>query len=101
LTTGSDIPLENESKNPQHVDSVKFRAYLLYQKHKTTLQLLKPTALQRTNTENSKQIFPGKELCGHSPNFHIHVSVSDLHIPTIDGSAYSAARNTWTDPRNI
>ncbi len=21
---------------------------------------------------------------GHSPNFHIHVSVSDLYIPTID-----------------
>jgi hypothetical protein len=31
-----------------------------------------------------KQIFPEKELCGHSPNFHIHVSVSDLYIPTID-----------------
>jgi hypothetical protein len=41
---------------------------------------------QRTNTENSKQIFPfpEKELRGHSPNFHIHVSVSDLYIPTID-----------------
>jgi hypothetical protein len=36
--------------------------------------------LQRDNTENSKQIFPEKELRGHSPNFHIHVSVSDLHI---------------------
>jgi hypothetical protein len=41
-------------------------------------------ALQRTNTENWKQIFPDKELPGHSPNFHIHVSVSDLYIPTID-----------------
>ncbi len=40
--------------------------------------------LQRTNTENSKQIFPEKELRGHSPNFHYHVSVSDLYIPTID-----------------
>jgi hypothetical protein len=29
-------------------------------------------------------IFPEKELRGHSPNFYIHVSVSDLHIPTID-----------------
>jgi hypothetical protein len=35
-------------------------------------------------------MFPEKELCGLSPNFHIHVSVSDLYIPTI-GSAYSAA----------
>ncbi len=44
-------------------------------------------ALQRTNTENSKQIFPEKELHtmhSHSPNFLIHVSVSDLYIPTID-----------------
>jgi hypothetical protein len=31
-----------------------------------------------------KQIFPVKELRGHSPNFHTHVSVSDLYIPTID-----------------
>ncbi len=57
------------------------------------------TALQRTNTENWKQIFPEKELRGHSPNFHIHVSVSDLYIPTIR-SAYSAAGNMWTDPGN-
>jgi hypothetical protein len=42
------------------------------------------TTRQRTNTESSKQIFPEKELRGHSPNFHIHVSVSDLYIPTID-----------------
>jgi hypothetical protein len=41
-------------------------------------------SLQRTDTENSKQIFPEKELCGHSPNFYIHVSVSDLYVPTID-----------------
>jgi len=41
-------------------------------------------ALQRTNTENLKQIFPEKELGGHSPNFHIQVSVSDLYIPMID-----------------
>jgi hypothetical protein len=41
-------------------------------------------SLQRRNTEILKQIFPEKELRGHSPNFHIHVSVSDLYIPTID-----------------
>ena len=40
--------------------------------------------LQRTNTEYSKKIFPETELRGHSPNFHIHVSVSDLYISTID-----------------
>ncbi len=36
--------------------------------------------LHRHNTENSKQIFPEKELRGLSPNFHIHVPVSDLYI---------------------
>jgi hypothetical protein len=35
---------------------------------------------QRDNTEISKHIFPGKELRGLSPNFHIHVSVSNLYI---------------------
>jgi hypothetical protein len=34
--------------------------------------------LQRHNIENSKQMFPEKELRCHSPNFHIHVYVSDL-----------------------
>jgi hypothetical protein len=46
-------------------------------------------ALQRQNTEISKQIFPEKEYPGLSPNFHIHASVSDSH----DGSAYSAGGN--------
>jgi hypothetical protein len=40
-------------------------------------------ALQRHNTKNSKQILPEREFCGHSPNFHIHVSESDLYIPRI------------------
>ncbi len=35
--------------------------------------------LQRHNTDNSKQIFPGNELRGYSPNSYIHVSVSDLY----------------------
>jgi hypothetical protein len=59
-------------------------------------------ALQRTNADNSKQLFPEKELRGHSPNFHIHVSVSDLYIPTIDLPIYSATGNMWwTYPGNI
>ncbi len=36
--------------------------------------------LQRLNAENLKQIFPEKEYRGLSPNFHIHVSVSELYI---------------------
>ena len=40
--------------------------------------------LQRQNTEISKQIFPEKEYRGLSPNFHIHVSVSELYIPKME-----------------
>ncbi len=39
--------------------------------------------LLRTNTENLRQIFSEKEL-RDSSNFHIHVFVSDLYIPTMD-----------------
>ncbi len=59
-----------------------------------------PDALQRHNTENSKQIFPEKELSGLSPDFHIHVSVSDLYIPTI-GLAFLLQGNMLIDPGNI
>jgi hypothetical protein len=41
------------------------------------------TALQKQNTEISKQIFPENDYRGLSPNFHIHASVIDLYIPTI------------------
>ncbi len=48
-----------------------------------------PVTLSSSTAKNQyrklkKQIFPEKELCGHRPNFDIHVSVSDLYIPTID-----------------
>jgi hypothetical protein len=43
----------------------------------------KDHALQRQNAENLKQIFPEKEYRGLSPNFHFHVSVSELYIPTM------------------
>ncbi len=55
--------------------------------------------LQRHNTEDSKEIFPEKELRGHSPNLHKHVSVSDLCIPTID-LPILLQENMWTDPGN-
>ncbi len=53
-------------------------------------------ALQRYNTENSKQIFPEKELGGHSPNYHIQVSMSDLYI-TRTGLSILLQENMWTD----
>jgi hypothetical protein len=49
--------------------------------------------LQRDNTENSKQIFPEKEL-------RSHVSVNDLYIPRI-GLPILLQENMWTDPGNI
>ncbi len=52
------------------------------------------------NTENSKQIFPENVLRALSPNSYIHVSVSDLHIPTI-GLPILLQENVWTDPGNI
>ncbi len=56
--------------------------------------------LQRHNTENLKQIFQGKELRGYSPNSHIHVSVSDLHIPLIR-LPILLQENRWAEHRNI
>jgi hypothetical protein len=44
---------------------------------------LSELTLQKQNAENLKQIFPEKEYRGLSPNFHIHVSVSELYIPTM------------------
>jgi hypothetical protein len=44
---------------------------------------LRLRTLQMHYTENSKQIFPEIKLRGLVPNFYIHVSVSNLYIPTI------------------
>ncbi len=55
---------------------------------------------QRYYTENSKHIFPEKELRGHNPYSYIHVSVRDLYITTI-GLHILLQENRWTDPGNI
>ncbi len=34
---------------------------------------------------------------GHSPNFHIHVSMSDLYIPTSNGNASETKANESFD----
>jgi hypothetical protein len=49
------------------------------------------TALQRQTAENLKHIFPEKEYRGLRPNFHIHVSVSDIY--SHDGSGCFAGGN--------
>jgi hypothetical protein len=46
--------------------------------------------------ENPIYVFPEKELRNLSPNFHIHVSVSDLNIPRI-GPHIFLQQNRQTD----
>jgi hypothetical protein len=41
--------------------------------------------------ENSIYLFQEKELCGLSPNFHIHVPVSGLNLYSQDRSTYFPA----------
>ncbi len=50
--------------------------------------------------ENPSYIFLEKELRGLSPNFHIHVSVSDLYIPRI-GPHNFLPQNRHTSLGNI
>jgi hypothetical protein len=57
-------------------------------------------ATAKTQSENLKLIFPEKELRSLSSKFHIHMSVSDLYIPTI-GLPILLQENMWTDPRKI
>ncbi len=45
-------------------------------------------------------VFQEKELRGLSPNFHIHVPVSDLYIPTF-GPPIVLQQNKQTDQGNI
>jgi hypothetical protein len=63
----------------------------------STVHMWKENAItrQRHNNENSKQIFLEKEMRGASPNFHIHVSVSNLYIP---GLPFLLQENTVCGP---
>ena len=49
--------------------------------------------------ENPIYVFPERKLCGLVPNFHIHVSVSDLRIPRIRLPKW-LQQNRQTDPGN-
>jgi hypothetical protein len=48
----------------------------------------------------NRAIIPRKGMRGLSPNSHIHLSVSDLYIPTI-GLPIMLQENMLTDPENI
>jgi hypothetical protein len=50
--------------------------------------------------ENPIYVFLFWELRGHSPNFHIHVSVSDFYIPRVQ-STYFLQQNRQIDCGNI
>jgi hypothetical protein len=50
--------------------------------------------------ENPIYVFPEKKLRGLSPNFHIHVSESNLYSPTI-GPPIFLQQNRQTDRGNI
>jgi hypothetical protein len=56
--------------------------------------------LQTQNKKNSKHIFPEKELSCFSSISHIHVSVSDLYIPTII-LPILLQENMWTKSGNM
>ncbi len=51
--------------------------------------------------ENRIYVFLFWELRGISPNFHIHVSVSDFYTYSRDRSAYFPEQNRQSDPGNI
>jgi hypothetical protein len=53
--------------------------------------------------ENPIYLFLFWELRGLSPNFHIHVSVSDLYIPRIGPHIFlqQSTERRQTDPGNV
>ncbi len=55
---------------------------------------------EETVYRNSKHILPEMKLRSLCPNSYIHVSVSDLYIPTI-GLPILLQENRWTDGGNI
>ncbi len=55
--------------------------------------------LQRYNTENSKQIFPEKDLLG--PILHSWVCERFIYCNPTIGQPILLQENMWTDPGNI
>jgi hypothetical protein len=68
--------------------------------HLTPICTRKSLHTAKTQYRKFETRIPRKGLRGHSPNFHIHVSVSDLNIPTID-LPILLQENMWTDPGHI
>jgi hypothetical protein len=65
-----------------------------------TVEKFKTTHCKDTLQKLLKRIFPEKELRSPSPYLDVHVSVSNLYIPTI-GLPILLQENMWTDPGSI
>ncbi len=75
-----------------------FLCSTLYSVH-IVLCFMHQQSLKKTTTHCKEiwiYVFPEKELRGLSPNFHIHVSVSDLYIPTF-GTPVFLQQNRQTE----
>jgi hypothetical protein len=87
---------------------LRFSVYINKSKKHYIARILWPCAPSRHQSrknarckENPIYFFPEKKLRGLSPNFHIHVSVSDLHcIYSHDRSTYLPAAERQTDGEN-
>jgi hypothetical protein len=56
------------------------------------------SAWEQHSPENwNKKIFPETKKCCVSPNFYVHISVSDLYIPRI-GLPIRLQQNRWIEP---
>ncbi len=69
--------------------------------NKTTVGGLSMCYTAKTLYRKFNKIFPEKELRSICPNFYIHISVSDLYIPTVGLPFWLLQENRWTDRGNI
>jgi hypothetical protein len=72
------------------------RAIILYSLSPIACSIKGIDALQRHCTDNWEKIFPERKLRGLRPNIFIHISVSDLYIPTV-GLPIWLKESGWTD----
>ncbi len=78
-----------------------YRSRKIQVKRRPLLPKCEGTSLKCSHCkEDSIYVFPEKKLRGLSPNFHIHVSVSDLYIPGI-GPPIFLQQNRQTGRENI
>jgi hypothetical protein len=69
--------------------------WIKIQEQQTRIGLLYLSFTAKTLFRNLEKIFLERKLRGLSPNFYIHISVSDLYTPTIGLPIW------WTDRGNI